>query len=791
MTMQGPKIEIRRGTGNTAGTRTAAQRFNDDVLLTFGDPNGNDSDLYYDGTDMQLDVNSGDLHVTIAGGDMAFQQATVISTSSGNLTLSADAGADVLIGDGTTMIHVDGTTNTLAFLGNTPDARMQYNMSVLDVEMGTSAWGEYSLYSWKETGGSTSQIARGKSLRASVASANTQNWTSALGLRGLDVAVAVASSSSETVTGAAALYIGAITTSGATITTGYGIYMEASTAASTDYGLYFNGTNGTADIYNTSAMTIKTGGGALTLDPTTEVVFKKDLSFDFAADINVISANAAALQIRDASFGWMTMNTVLNANGSGITWDSPTISYASAAATNYHVMTIAGHTETWTGGTDITTPIDGVGLQVLPSTLTSTSSTTIAQASTLYVKAPAQGGSVTITSALAAEFDGDVAIANGSGLVVGHTAKITFGSTSELQVLGVSGGDSSLLLARFSANASAPALIFGKSNSGTLGTLAVTQNDDNLAGIYTYGVGTNSAVSQLASFISTFQDGAAGAARVPTRITFGTGTGGQTASEQMRITSSGSVLIGDTSNANNVTGLTVNDGASGIDQTFTLRSGAVCHGMTDLNLAPYDLFDEDFYSIGKISDSVGGVYITAIAESSYANPYMLEVWGGAPATTDTTGSLGYINHFVGQHDNSNADADMAADSNLQVWGEINSSGARLTRMILKADDGELHLDNTTLVAFDDEDDIMLVRAMQRAGAASGIIDNEYDNPFYDYRKLRELGLAGEMDAEGGFLFPLQSRLHAHEGAMWQMYTEMMGMKDKLELAEQKLAAIGA
>ena len=38
----------------------------------------------------------------------AFQEATTISTSTGNLTLSAAGGADVLIGDGATLIFVEG-----------------------------------------------------------------------------------------------------------------------------------------------------------------------------------------------------------------------------------------------------------------------------------------------------------------------------------------------------------------------------------------------------------------------------------------------------------------------------------------------------------------------------------------------------------------------------------------------------------------------------------------------------------------------------------------------------------
>jgi hypothetical protein len=103
----------------------------------------------------------------------------------------------------------------------------------------------------------------------------------------------------------------------------------------------------------------------------------------------------------------------------------------------------------------------------------------------------------------------------------------------------------------------------------------------------------------------------------------------------------------------------------------------------------------------------------------------------------------------------------------------------------------LQLGNTTLVALDAEDDVQLVRAMQRVGSDGGLIESQYDNPFYDYQYLREKGLAGEMGNEGFFLFPLQSRLHAHEGAMWQTYIRVRQLEEKLELAERKLAAIGA
>ena len=106
-------------------------------------------------------------------------------------------------------------------------------------------------------------------------------------------------------------------------------------------------------------------------------------------------------------------------------------------------------------------------------------------------------------------------------------------------------------------------------------------------------------------------------------------------------------------------------------------------------------------------------------------------------------------------------------------------------MLLKGN-GVLHLTNTTLVALDDEDDNQLVRAMQRASSSGGVRDSKYDNPFYSYDKLLELGLAGEADENGTFLYPLQKRLHAHEGAMWQTYCTMLDMSEKVETLQLQL-----
>mgnify|MGYP001593089044 FL=1 len=106
-------------------------------------------------------------------------------------------------------------------------------------------------------------------------------------------------------------------------------------------------------------------------------------------------------------------------------------------------------------------------------------------------------------------------------------------------------------------------------------------------------------------------------------------------------------------------------------------------------------------------------------------------------------------------------------------------------MILKGDDGELHLGNTTLVAVDIHDDALVVRAMQKALTVDGIIENQWDNPMYSYSWLREHGLVGEKNERGKFLFPLQPRLALHEGAIWQNYCSIKNHESRLAALEAR------
>jgi hypothetical protein len=223
------------------------------------------------------------------------------------------------------------------------------------------------------------------------------------------------------------------------------------------------------------------------------------------------------------------------------------------------------------------------------------------------------------------------------------------------------------------------------------------------------------------------------------------------------------------------------DQAANDTAIFSLRSSDVATGLTTIPLGP-DVTTSDYLVVGKVSATLGGAYVTGLSESgSTGEGIVFEAWSGTPQTVDTSTSLGVICMWGGQHLDGTADVDMAVNSNLIVIGEIDASAVTQTRLLLKADDGELHLGNiATQIALDMEDDIMLIRTLQLEGGNEGIVESPYEpNPFYDHGKLMDLGLAGEKNDEGFYLFPLQPTLRLHEGAMWQLFNDMMGIAEAL------------
>jgi hypothetical protein len=251
----------------------------------------------------------------------------------------------------------------------------------------------------------------------------------------------------------------------------------------------------------------------------------------------------------------------------------------------------------------------------------------------------------------------------------------------------------------------------------------------------------------------------------------------------------GTVYINDTSNANMTTGLTINCGTAN-NQILSFKSSDVATGLTS---AVISQGTDDFVNFQK-AGSAGGLAMQITREDGSGNPFDLYVLGGEAATTDTTTSTALSNHRVSEHDGSNALINAPTNQNIfMIAGRV--SGAWKTHFLLKGDDGELHVANTTLVALDGEDDIGLIRAMQyEMSNGKGMQPKPWDTkdygvPAFSHEKLMAVGVLGEKDADGNCLMRVQPRFAMNEGAIWQNHLRQVQAEQRHDQVESCLRSL--
>lgn len=133
-------------------------------------------------------------------------------------------------------------------------------------------------------------------------------------------------------------------------------------------------------------------------------------------------------------------------------------------------------------------------------------------------------------------------VVNSAGnVLVGYTTTLPSGLNYPLQVSSI--GTSGIGIGRFDATVNAPALGFGKSRSGTNGSLGgIVVNGDDLGNILFSG--DDGASFRQAASIKAEVDGTPGINDMPGRLVFSTTSdGASTLTERMRISSSGAVGI--------------------------------------------------------------------------------------------------------------------------------------------------------------------------------------------------------------------------------------------------------
>ena len=257
-------------------------------------------------------------------------------------------------------------------------------------------------------------------------------------------------------------------------------------------------------------------------------------------------------------------------------------------------------------------------------------------------------------------FGGGVFIANSQGLVIGHTAQVTAGGIAhELQVLGTGAQDSSILLGRWSANASGSSVRLYKSRNASIGSSTAVTTGDSLGNIIAYGDdGTDDDTESSAIIFDT--EGTVSTGQVPGVIKLQTAAAGSLTT-RLNISSAGLVGIGETVNSKMVLGLTINQSAND-DEILAFKSSDVAHGITD------DAETDTFGAFTKSQATSGGLLVIGYKDADGAAGHALQLAGRLGEAADTTKSasgLGVVEIHAAIKSGT-ARAAVGADGNLAV-----------------------------------------------------------------------------------------------------------------------------
>jgi hypothetical protein len=239
------------------------------------------------------------------------------------------------------------------------------------------------------------------------------------------------------------------------------------------------------------------------------------------------------------------------------------------------------------------------------------------------------------------------------------------------------------------------------------------------------------------------------------------------------------VFINDTENANVTVGLTINQGAND-DAIIALKSSDIAHGLTGQGET------DTFLNIQKGNGDIGGVTYQALAEDGATSIVVThDTWGGTADTTKSSSGNGLMTYNFREHNGSNAVANMAANSNLvAIKGYIGSS---LTTKFIFDVDGDSHQDvGTAWTNFDDEHDALVTRSLGLVMDKASAIKTKWDDWGRDHQAdLERTGIIPvltqeQIDNGEHALVNTTQVMRLHNGALWQLYTQIMDMCETLE-----------
>ena len=406
------------------------------------------------------------------------------------------------------------------------------------------------------------------------------------------------------------------------------------------------------------------------------------------------------------------------------------------------------------------------------------------------VLATTADGANSPTEALRIDSNQNTLIADGNGIVVGHTTQLaTNVGTSEFQIIGTGGPDGSAMIGRFSANGGGASIDFLKSRATSIGGASGMPNDNDavavIRGVVDDEVDYTTPIGDLTLEVD---DGSPAANAVGGAWRFRTTTTAGSLTEALRIDSSQNLSMrteseffigpaaasGNFTNGNMAVGLTINQGAND-DQILAFKSSDVAHGITG------EAETDTYAAFGKFQATSGGLLVHGFKDADGTAGYAVVIRGDLGETADTSddvNSVGVI-QMMARKKSGTSVTTLGDTENILMVGNADSA-----RVLVKGN-GDFHVTNTTLVALDGEDDIALIRAYQRESSNDiGIAMSKWDEGLQANRS--DLIRTGVWSSGGDFT--IQQRMNdLLGGGIWQLNTKHMSLVEEVQSLRSDLA----
>ena len=242
----------------------------------------------------------------------------------------------------------------------------------------------------------------------------------------------------------------------------------------------------------------------------------------------------------------------------------------------------------------------------------------------------------------------------------------------------------------------------------------------------------------------------------------------------------GLVTINETANANMTIGITIQQGPAD-NEIFALKSSDVAHGMTTIT-------ETDTYtSFQKESAASGGLRLTGHSATTLA----VRIFGDHTTENSnrTTAASAPI-EFLTRLKNGTTVAAPSANANMAT---ISANGT--VRFIFDSD-GDSHQDvGTAWTNFDDEPDALICRSVGIVMDQSSIVKGRFDDWSRDHQAdLVRTGLIpqlsqDELDRGERPLMNTTQLARLHNGAIWQLHTEQMELREALDEKDSRIMAL--